>query len=42
MQTIKKQINSYTIEVTIKESHAEFLKTKEQVIKELSENANIK
>jgi len=42
MQTIKKQINPYTIEITIKESQTEFQKAREQAIKDLSENSNIK
>ncbi|MDD2565225.1 MAG: trigger factor [Candidatus Gracilibacteria bacterium] len=42
MQTSKKIINPYTVEITIKENQAEFIKAREQVIIDLSANANIK
>ncbi|EKE27389.1 MAG: hypothetical protein ACD_3C00215G0007 [uncultured bacterium (gcode 4)] len=42
MQVTKKQINSYTLELIVKESGVEFEKAKEKALAELSEHANIK
>lgn len=42
MQTIKKVINNYSVELTIKESAAWFEKERENVIKNLKSKANIK
>lgn len=42
MQVTKKKINAYTVELTIKESSAEFQKAKKAALAEISQNANIK
>lgn len=42
MQVTSKKINSYTVELNIKETWVEFEKTKQEVLKEISENSDIK
>jgi hypothetical protein len=42
MQITKKRINSYTLELTVKESSAEYQKAKEKALAEMSAHSNIK
>jgi len=42
MRVTSKKINAYTIELNIKETAVEFEKAKQEVLKKISENANIK
>lgn len=42
MQVISKKINTYTVELTIKETYVEFQKAKQKVLQDISAKANIK